>query len=82
MSKDKPEVGDVWEYKNGIKFTIIRQLEPLPDLFDNKNELRYEVIEDCEEFNLLYELAFYSGYYTYLGKSKAKFEDLFKMENE
>lgn len=82
MSKEKPEVGDVWEYKNGVKFVIIRQLEPHPiDVLEGKNEYRYVVIEDCEEFNLLYEWAFYGGCYKYLGKSKVSIKELFDVRD-
>ena len=70
MSKDTPEVGDVWESINQKIVIIVRD----EDMFgcavtnsQNKIQWRHKG-SFCE--------------YTYLGKSKANIDDLFKTENE
>ena len=83
MSKDTPEVGDVWKYKNGMKFFIFRETtsNSMPFGEDIKYPA-YEVIEEDRELNLHDELTFYNGNFSYIGKSKANINDLFKTENE
>ena len=58
MSKDTPEVGDVW--KNNRYGDLLH-------ITDVRGDERYTK---------------FSEYYTYLGKSKANINDLFKTENE
>lgn len=76
MSKDTPEVGDVWEYKYGFdKIYIIeidlpngyvRVLKKITGKYIQQREYTTEFFNDCR----------------YLGKSKANIDDLFKTENE
>lgn len=77
MSKLKPEVGDIWEDKNGYKVLIVKTM--------------FSYAEGVSE-NYIHRLIFKSGFGTkkddnfdecdYLGKSKANIDDLFKTENE
>lgn len=75
MSKDKPEVGDVFE--NGYYKAVIVQIY--------YKSLRYIVKDErckLQQYKIRAPKAFLSIYKTYLGKSKAKIEDLFKTENK
>lgn len=83
MSKDKPEAGDVWQYKNGMKFYILR--ETTSNSMPFGEDIKYpafEVIEEDGELNLHDELPFYNGIFTYLGKSKANIDDLFEVQDD
>jgi hypothetical protein len=76
MSKDTPEVGDVWEYKYGFdKLHIIetdlpngyvRVLKKITGKYLQQREYTLEFFNDCR----------------FLGHSKANIDDLFKTENE
>lgn len=74
MSKDKPEVGDVFQSKEDtdvrLYVTGINNVG-LECLVSNNRE-----IWDIDSWY------FDENYYTYIGKSKVKIEDLFKTENE
>lgn len=74
MSKDKPEVGDVFQSKEDtdvrLYVTGINNVG-LECLVSNNRE-----IWDIDSWY------FDENYYTYIGKSKCKVEDLFKTENE
>lgn len=74
MSKDKPEVGDVWRSikltkhilatsKNAVRFLVVGDWGKQP-------KIMVKTIDEFMEIN------------KYLGKSKAKIADLFKTENE
>lgn len=83
MSKDKPEVGDVWVFDNGLKFRILK--ETLSNAMPFEEDIKYpayEVLEESLEHNFFDELPFINGTFKYLGKSKTKIEDLFKTENK
>jgi hypothetical protein len=82
MSKEEIEVGDVWQYKNGIKMVVIRK-ETSTDIFreGSKEITSFVVIEDDGEPNIHEDIVFFTNF-TYLGKSKAKLEDLFNVEEE
>ena len=83
MSKDTPEVGDVWAFDNGLKFIILK--ETLSNAMPFEEDIKYpayEVLEESLEHNFFDELPFIKGTFKYLGKSKANIDDLFKMENE
>ena len=71
MSKDTPEVGDIYlDTRYNLKFVVIKSRNNLYDIFTE---------------NLTAYLKFGKGfteYSTYLGKSKANIDDLFKTENE
>lgn len=80
MSKDTPEVGDVWIDKE----TYARMV------FVNVNDFYYEYLEHweklCESFDVyrindIKNTSWKKGK-KYLGKSKANIDDLFKTENE
>ena len=76
MSKEKPEVGDVWEYKNGVKFYIIRETTTCFNPWGVKYPA-FEVIEEDGELNFLDEFGFISDEFKYLGKSKVSIKELF-----
>ena len=74
MSKDKPEVGDIWidnddKYKKYIIFSVDYRTQTITVLDKHfwKSSFSYEI---------------FTEYFTYLGKSKANIDDLFKTENE
>lgn len=77
MSKDKPEVGDVWKvsgeigggYYKAFKVVVINTINFIhPYCLSEDNEPFFMC--ECE------------AEFKYLGKSKVKIEDLFKTENE
>ena len=69
-----PEVGDVWLHSSGCKYVItmidIQHLNACSRIWEDGW---------CDKF--WYNDAF-TEYNTYLGKSKANIDDLFKTENE
>ena len=80
MSKNKPEVGDVWVDKD-TRFRMVCIMA---------SDYYCEYIEHCDklcESFVIYRLenvkstSWQKGM-TYLGKSKANIDDLFKTENE
>ena len=74
MSKDKPEVGDVWKAnESGIEFILTNK--------DVRTFNFYSVAKDGKTRRILVNDCFFEEN-TYLGKSKVKIEDLFKTENE
>ena len=75
MSKDKPEVGDVWRSLGSYKKYI---------LATSKNAVRFLAIGSwgCQPKIITQDIDTFMRITTYLGKSKAKIEDLFKTENE
>lgn len=73
MSKDTPEVGDVWEYKNGVKVYVIMVDEETVESF---------TILGGSVWSGTFQKDKFTKYHTYLGKSKASIDDLFKTENE
>ena len=82
MSKDKPEVGDVWAFDNGSKFIILKEtLSNAMPYEENFEYPAYEVLEESLERNYFDELPFINGTFNYLGKSKVKIEDLFNLQN-
>ena len=73
MNKDTPEVGDVWidnddKHKKYIIMSAdyITQTITVLDKYFWKSGFSYEI---------------FTKYFTYLGKSKANIDDLFKTEN-
>lgn len=76
MSKEKPEVGDVWQYKNGMKFYILKETtsNSMPFGEDIKYSA-FEVIEEDGELNLHDEIPFINGTFEYLGKSNDLTQD-------
>lgn len=83
MSKDKPEVGDVWAFDNGSKFIILKEtLSNAMPYEENFEYPAYEVLEESLERNYFDELPFINGTFKYLGKSKVKIEDLFKIDEK
>ena len=75
MSKDKPEVGDVFYVKHypHLKRIITHKIE-------YKNIISYAVFDGRLTYDT--SLSRIKKELTYLGKSKANIDDLFKMENE
>lgn len=74
MSKDTPEVGDVFQsvVDPDIRIYII-----------DKYKSGYEIlVSDKREVWDINEWLYWKDDYTYLGKSKANINDLFKTENE
>lgn len=81
MSKFTPEVGDVWQYKNGVKMVIVSE-KTSTDIFreSSKEITSFVVIEDDGEPNIHEDIVFFTNF-TYLGKSKAKLEELFDVRD-
>ena len=73
MSKDTPEVGDVWKYKDGAKVYLITVDEETVESFTILGGGAWSGTFQKDEF---------LKSHTYLGKSKANIDDLFKTENE
>ena len=74
MSKDKPEVGDVWEYMDGSNVLVVNVYSDSIDcLYFWQDKLMYIDNFNKKDFVRLAK---------YLGKSKVRIEDLFKTENE
>lgn len=73
MSKDKPEVGDVW-YILGSSIHIT-------DINNDFVETIKQLYHDCYR-DRTYKTSDLLQKGKYLGKSKCKIEDLFKTENE
>lgn len=74
MSKDTPEVGDVFQsvVDTDIRIHII-----------DKHKNGYEIlVSDKREVWDINEWFYWQDDYIYLGKSKANIDDLFKTENE
>jgi len=73
MSKDTPQVGDVWVSQNGHKVHV--------DVTDNIVTSFYYsgLYRLCKKIVVTKEFV---KAYTYLGKSKVNIDDLFKTENE
>ena len=77
MSKDTPEVGDVWKDRQGWKVLIV--------------ERRFSLIRAISE-NFIIRIIDYRGIgipnaenigdFTYLGKSKANIDDLFEVRDD
>lgn len=75
MSKDTPEVGDVWKANSsGIVFYLSSI-----DVRDKK--MMFSMAQDGRTKRILVDNYFLMEN-TYLGKSKANIDDLFKTENE
>lgn len=77
MSKEKPEVGDVWEIY-GLKI----RLEQVGKKYNK--EYVYHISETPEGLKgcSVFTVGFIKAYGKYLGKSKINIKDLFKTENE
>ncbi len=74
MSKDRPEVGDVWANKTtGDRVQVKLSLTTIIYAWHKVGETIYTYDFDRDMFLKAF---------TYLGKSKANINDLFKMENE
>lgn len=89
MSKDTPEVGDVWEYKTDDKHKIhiVKEYKcyPLDGVFRSEEDCRrYDCVHRCNTRKEIETGSYLKEelikYYTYLGKSKANIDDLFKTE--
>ena len=84
MSKDKPEVGDVWKDPYGEEAHIIWVgyiVVYIRKYWITNYKYPYEVYEYHYEVCKLDYNKFVRKW-TYLGKSKANINDLFKTENE
>lgn len=78
MSKETPEVGDVWEYK-GCLIHITRVCgNCIEFLFQEKDGLRKRFVYD---FNCTTKEYFIKNH-TYIGKAKGSIKDLFEVEDE
>ena len=74
MSKEKPEVGDVWKLKTKIKVYKI--------LILNEYEDSYDVLVTEQNRIWKTELITIDSNFTYLGKSKVNIKELFEVEKE
>lgn len=80
MSKDTPEVGDVWKTIEDNKQIILVKEDTLEDVFEG-------IVNGVLSINEDYKRTWYKKHKlakvaVYLGKSKANIDDLFKTENE
>ena len=74
MSKDKPEVGDVFQSKEDTDIKLY---------ITGKNNVGFEaLVSNRAEIWDIDNWYFDEDYFTYLGKSKVNISDLFKTENE
>lgn len=81
MSKDTPEVGDVWEFKYGLDRVYILKTQLICG--DGKELIR--VLRKVDESYFVQREHYANVFredYRYLSKSKANIDDLFKTENE
>ena len=77
MCKDKPEVGDVWEDRQGWRVLIVeRRFSHIRAISENF------IIRIIDYRGIGFPNAENIGNFTYLGKSKVNINDLFKTENE
>lgn len=85
MSKDTPEVGDVWKHNRFGNLVYIIEI--------GSNFIDFIGYDKDDQYNRYYKNCFsnincderykrFTEFHTYLGKSKAKIDDLFKTENE
>lgn len=80
MSKDTPEVGDVWiDKETYFRMTFIMVSDYYCEYIEHREKL-------CESFDVyritnIKDTSWQKGK-KYLGKSKATIDDLFKTENE
>lgn len=79
MSKDAPEVGDVWEFENH-KYHILESRK-YNDVFDGVIDGIMCICADFKKFQGFKTKPFLKAA-IYLGKSKANIDDLFKTEEE
>ena len=83
MSKEKPEVGDVWIHSSLVQIFIVGRTYD-----DNDNEQLMCIrdgIPDAECFGFATQELYPSTikkYYKYLGKSKANVEELFDVAED
>lgn len=75
MSKDTPEVLDVWKDENGRMFTIIESTHKYTYVASKKLRGRGITIKTFTYRKIKND-------WQYLGKSKANINDLFKTEDE
>ena len=75
MSKEKPEVGDVWKNnEDGFIFCIT--------YIENELYKRAHTVWQDGSMHRIYYGGFFTNRYTYLGKSKVKLEELFDVKKE
>lgn len=78
MSKDTPEVGDIWEC-NGQKIVIVNILA----YTDENISPDYQILYNIKHwFDLGHIRKEDFDFFTYLGKSKANINELFEVEDE
>lgn len=77
MSKDKPEVGDVWE--NRLTFCyVVRVTNDLVEIIVCNKPYHY----DTKYYTTTCNDNFLKAYWRFKCKSKTSLDDLFKTENE
>lgn len=73
MSKEKPEVGDVWEYMDGTNVLVVNVYNKKIDcLYTLEDKLMYLDSFNKKDFVRLVK---------YLGKSKVSIEELFDVKD-
>ena len=81
MSKDTPEVGDVWEYMEDELLYIEKVIYIRENTYQCESILKDKYTGDIRFFFLpMFDTL--QKHFTYLGKSKVNIDDLFKTENE
>lgn len=79
MSKEKPEVGDVWKF--GTHKYHVLESGKYNDVFDGITDGIMCICDDFKKFQGFKTRPFLKGA-VYLGKSKANINDLFEVEND
>ena len=75
MSKEKPEVGDVWKHRSGEKYYIY-------NVFEDKLVRGFAILKSGRMDAFCYLMDDFVRCHTYLGKSKANINDLFEVNND
>ena len=79
MSKDTPEVGDVWIDKKTYRKIVFVMVS---DYYCEYLEHNEKLCESFDDFRFITGTNEWKKEKKYLGKSKANIDDLFKTENE
>ena len=71
MSKEKPEVGDVWEAESGALLHVV-------SVDERNNQCGVIVSDNNEVWDI--DMWWFNDAYKYLGKSKVSIKELFDVE--
>ena len=82
MSREKPEIGDIWIYENHLYH--ISKIDDIEDGFGFKHHTACVCVTKNDErvSSGWYMMTAFLKSGVYLGKAKAKISDLFEVNNE